>query len=151
MRLSVLFSPGVFPFFLFAVLAVSPAAGTLLGGERKNLSLEECRSFVERGEGILLDARGAKFYARGHIAGALSLPVNDFESGYQRLQSRLESHRSRRIVIYCSSVNCPDSDRLRGKLEKLGFKQVEVFKGGLAAWWKARLPMETGGVSEEPK
>jgi rhodanese-related sulfurtransferase len=145
MRLFVLLSPGRALLCGLAALSIFSLPVTGSAAETKILTLEECRAFVEGGGGILLDARGAKFYARGHIAGALSLPVNDFDAGYRRLQSRLEEDRDRRIVIYCSSVNCPDSDRLRGKLEKLGYRRVEVFKGGLAAWWKARLPMETGG------
>ena len=82
----------------------------------------------------MLDARGAKFFARGHIPGALSLPVNDFDAGYRRLQSRLEEDRDRRSGIYGSSLNCPDSGRLRDKLEKLGYRRVDVFKGG---FWSA--------------
>lgn len=134
--------------FLLFLLAALSVSSSLRGADKKVLSLEECRIFVEKGEGLLLDARGAKFYARGHISGALSLPVNDFEAGYRRLQSRLEADRNRRLVVYCSSVNCPDSERLRSKLEKMGFARVEVFKGGVAAWWKARLPMETGAAAE---
>lgn len=104
------------------------------------LTLEECRQFVESRQGMLLDARGAKFFAKSHIPGAINLPVNDFDKAYEAVRTKLRPDQ--RIVVYCSSLSCPDSGKLRDKLVKLGYTRVEVFKGGLAAWWKAGLPME---------
>jgi rhodanese-related sulfurtransferase len=108
------------------------------GGD--SMTLEEVQKFVDSREGVLLDARGAKFFAKSHIPGAISLPVNNFDKAYEGVEAKLKPDQ--RIVIYCSSVSCPDSGRLKDKLVKLGYSKVEVFKGGLAAWWKAGLPME---------
>jgi rhodanese-related sulfurtransferase len=110
-------------------------------GAEETLTLEECRQFVESKSGVLLDARGAKYFAKTHIPGAINLPVNDFARAYEAVREKLRPDQ--RIVIYCSSLRCPDSAKLKGKLEKLGYTRVEVFKGGLAAWWKAGLPTET--------
>lgn len=66
--------------------------------------------------------------------------MNDFDKAYEIVRPKLK--QDGRIVVYCSSLNCPDSGRLKDKLVKLGYTKVEVFKGGLAAWWKAGLPME---------
>jgi rhodanese-related sulfurtransferase len=130
--------PARFIFFGVLVSMVIALSGARAAGD--SLTLDEVRKFQESGGGVLLDARGAKFFAKSHIPGALSLPVNDFDKAYENIQAKLK--RDGQIVIYCSSVNCPDSGRLRDKLVKLGYTRVEIFKGGLAAWWKAGLPME---------
>lgn len=135
-RFSVPFRLAVFGVFLSAFLG-SPAAARAAGD---SMTIEEVRKFQESREGVLLDARGAKFFAKSHIPGAINLPLNDFDKTYERVKARLKPDQ--RIVVYCSSISCPDSGKLRDKLVKLGYAKVEVFKGGLAAWWKAGLPME---------
>ncbi len=124
-----------FGVFWSLVMGLSPARAA-----DDSLTLEEFRKFQETHDGVLLDARGAKFFAKSHIPGAISLPVNNFDKAYESVRTKLK--QDERIVIYCSSVNCPDSGRLKDKLVKLGYTKVEVFKGGLAAWWKAGLPMQ---------
>lgn len=128
-------SPRLFSWICLAILLAGPFARAA----DPILSAEQCRVFLQSGEGVLLDARGAKHFAKQHIPGALNLPVNDFDRGYAAVKASLRTDR--RIVVYCTSTNCPDAGRLRAKLEKLGHTRVEVFKGGLAAWWKAGLPL----------
>jgi rhodanese-related sulfurtransferase len=43
-------------------------------------------------------------------------------------------------VLYCSNQACPQSDMAAAKLRKLGFSDVRVYKGGVAAWKQAGLP-----------
>jgi predicted sulfurtransferase len=64
---------------------------------------------VESKRGLVLDARPEIFHRLGHVPGALSLPRDDFETGYAALKEKLEADRSQPIVIYCSSASCEDS------------------------------------------
>ena len=50
---------------------------------------------------ILLDARSAADFARGHIAGATNLPFNEFTDA--RLAEVLGPDRQRPIYIYCNN------------------------------------------------
>ena len=55
-----------------------------------------------RGEdAILLDARSAADFARGHIRGAINLPFNEFTDA--RLAEVLGPDRERPIYIYCNN------------------------------------------------
>jgi rhodanese-related sulfurtransferase len=128
------------PKFAASLLLVLLALCSAVRADEKTITLEECRQFVESKQGVLLDARGAKFFAKSHIPGAINLPLRDFDKVYETVNAKLRPDQ--RIVVYCSSLSCPDSGKLRDKLVKLGYKRVEVFKGGLAAWWKAGLPVE---------
>lgn len=133
--------------FVANLLVMGLCLACAQGSDEGTVSLEECRQFVESKAGVLLDARGAKYFARTHIPGAVNLPVNDFEKSYETVRDKLRPDQ--RIVIYCSSLSCPDSDKLKNKLVKLGYSRVGVFKGGLAAWWKAGLPVEKAGLPVE--
>lgn len=46
------------------------------------------------------------------------------------------------IVVYCASVTCTASIYAYHTLEKMGFKNVRRFAGGIADWEKAGLPLE---------
>jgi len=128
------------PWFFCLFFGLSLVFTSVARAADDSLTLEEVQQFAKSRDGVLLDARGAKFFAKSHIPGAVSLPVNDFDKAYEIVRAKLKPDQ--RIVVYCSSINCPDSGRLKDKLVKLGYSKVEVFKGGLAAWWKAGLPVE---------
>jgi rhodanese-related sulfurtransferase len=52
------------------------------------LTVEEVKASIHRGDPlILVDVRKESVYARGHIRGAICLPVTDFESHLDQLPS----------------------------------------------------------------
>jgi len=122
-------------------MAHDPSHGLLVSG--KNLTLKEFRDFVEKKQGITLDARPALFYQLAHVPGAYSLPREDFEASYGRLKSLLEKDKSQRLVVYCSGLSCEDSAIVRQTLLRLNFMNVAVFSGGWDEWTQAKLPQET--------
>jgi phage shock protein E len=50
---------------------------------------------------LVLDARSADAYARGHIAGAINLPFTDFTA--ESLAQAIGPDRNRPILIYCNN------------------------------------------------
>jgi len=50
---------------------------------------------------LVLDARSADAYARGHIAGAVNLPFTDFTA--ESLAQAIGPDRNRPILIYCNN------------------------------------------------
>lgn len=120
--------------------APAPAAATAFP---EKLSLEEFSSYVDAKTGLILDARPEIFHRLGHIPGALSLPRDEFETGYAALKEKLEANRSQPLVLYCASSSCEDSHLVKTSLTALGFTNIAIFEGGWSAWTSAGKPEET--------
>ncbi len=103
------------------------------------ISLEEMKKIVDEGTITVLDARYDRFYKRGHIPGALSVPYNT--TFLDSLTAGLKKEKA--VITYCFSPTCPQADRLADRLRKAGFKDVSVFKDGYKAWTGAQYPVET--------
>lgn len=52
-------------------------------------------------DALLLDARSKDAFARGHIAGAVNLPLTDFTA--ESLAAVIGANRGRPILIYCNN------------------------------------------------
>lgn len=106
-------------------------------------SLAEFRAYVDSKRGLVLDARSAADYARGHVPGALSLSVADFDTRYEQLKAALTPEQERVVIVYCGDMWCGLGDDLQQKLINRGFRHVGTFPDGWAAWRDAHLPVET--------
>ena len=78
----------------------------------------------------------------GHIRGAVSLPVTDFETLLPEKRRELPSP-DEEIVCYCSGYGCEESVELADKLKASGYRHVFVYLGGWPEWSEAQLPSET--------
>jgi len=91
---------------------------------------------------VVLDTRPVNEYAAGHIAGALSVPVED-------LQRRLRQFpRDQEYVAYCRGPYCVYADRAVEILRAHGRRARRLVEG-FPEWRAAGLPVETGGNREE--
>lgn len=88
---------------------------------------------------VLIDARGHESYEKEHIPGAISLPSDHIGGHLLR-----DLTKGRTYVTYCSGWKCEASTVAAKKLDKLGFKKVLEFKGGLEDWKSAGYPTEKG-------
>lgn len=77
------------------------------------VSAREVRSMMDRGDDFMLvDARDAEHYDRGHLRGAVSIPAEDkplLEIDVRRPKwllhpERLPADRDRRLVFYCGGT-----------------------------------------------
>ena len=86
---------------------------------------------------IVLDTRPANEYAAGHIAGAVSVPIDE-------LQRRLRSlPKSKQYVAYCRGPYCVYADRAVEILKAKGRKALRLLEG-FPDWKAAGFPIETG-------
>lgn len=85
---------------------------------------------------VILDSRSSFEYRRGHITGARHFP---FWLSYLRADD-LDLAKDQPIVVYCE--HGPRAVFAKGALEKHGFTQVQLLKGHMTGWKKARLPVE---------
>lgn len=73
---------------------------------------------MARQRGVLvLDARSAGAYQRGHIRGAVNLPLTDFTA--PRLAEVIGADTNRRILIYCNNNFAGDVEPVRTKMIRL--------------------------------
>lgn len=78
---------------------------------------------IERGEFLLLDARPKEEFLAGHVEGAWSVPVANWEAYLDKLP------REQRIVAYCRGPFCAFADELVKRLRTQGFQAHRVDLG----------------------
>jgi rhodanese-related sulfurtransferase len=99
------------------------------------LSPQMVRERIDAGRATLIDIREADEFARRHIHGARSLPLTQWDVGHLALDPALD-------VIF----TCRSGMRTAGACDQLAARVVGdayVLDGGIEAWRKAGLPLET--------
>jgi len=84
---------------------------------------------------VILDTRPATEYAAGHIAGAISVPVDDLQQRLRQLPKRKE------YVAYCRGPYCVYADRAVEILRSNGRRARRLLEG-FPEWRAAGLPVE---------
>jgi rhodanese-related sulfurtransferase/predicted transcriptional regulator len=119
------------------VAEVTVLAGEYLGdrADVEQLSAAELQERLERGNVVVLDVRPDAEFRSGHIAGALSAPLERLETVATELPKRRE------IVAYCRGPYCVYADDAVRLLRDRGFKarRLDV---GFPEWRRAGLPVE---------
>lgn len=93
---------------------------------------------------IWIDVRNRDDYKKGHIKGALGIPLSDLEYNLDKISQDKE------IVFYCEGTwddgKCDASLSAGRILIKNGFKpgKIKVFEDGYGAWEDAGYPVEKG-------
>jgi rhodanese-related sulfurtransferase len=103
---------------------------------------QEAQELWAGGSGFFLDAREPPDYAAGHIAGALSLPIEEFNDRFASVEQMLS--RDATIITYCDGLDCELSERLTVRLRELGYHNVRHLVNGWSAWRTAGLATHTG-------
>jgi len=113
-------------------------------GDRSNpepVSMEELLNRAGNGEVVVLDARPSGEFAAGHIAGAVSVPVEKLQRRLRKLPKRKE------YVAYCRGPYCIYADRAVELLRANG-RRARRLLNGFPEWKAAGLPVETAAEEE---
>jgi rhodanese-related sulfurtransferase len=106
----------------------------------KTIGREELKAKLERDDDfVLVEVLGPEDYARGHIPGAINIPLERIAHEAKR---RLSLEKE--IVVYCASSTCKASEVAAKKLKQIGFTNVSVYVGGKRDWVEAGGPLVTG-------
>jgi predicted sulfurtransferase len=62
------------------------------------VTVKEAKSALEDGKAIIVDVRSAESYAAGHMAGAISIPLANFENNIEDLTL----NKDQWIITYCT-------------------------------------------------
>ncbi|MBI4263844.1 MAG: metalloregulator ArsR/SmtB family transcription factor [Acidobacteria bacterium] len=109
-------------------------------GERASIEPVRMEQLLERAraaEVVILDTRPVSEYAAGHIAGAISVPVDDLQQRLRQLP------RNKEYVAYCRGPYCVYADRAVEILRGKGRRARRLLEG-FPEWKAAGLPVETG-------
>jgi rhodanese-related sulfurtransferase/predicted transcriptional regulator len=107
------------------------------------VSMKEMLARAASSKVVILDARPENEYAAGHIAGAISVPI-------ETLRRRLKDlPKSKEYVAYCRGPYCIYADRAVELLRASG-RRARRLEGGFPEWKTAGLPVaeESEGVSK---
>jgi rhodanese-related sulfurtransferase/DNA-binding transcriptional ArsR family regulator len=107
-------------------------------GDRSEAEAVEMNELLKRARSkrvVVLDTRPSSEYAAGHIAGAISVPVDD-------LQRRLRHFpKGKEYVAYCRGPYCVYADRAVEILRSNG-RNARRLREGFPEWRAAGLPVE---------
>jgi rhodanese-related sulfurtransferase len=82
---------------------------------------------------LLIDARPAAAYERGHIPGALLLGASSGDGGMVAVARAWQP--GTRLVVYCDGPRCDAAQSAARRLRReLGIEDVAMLKGGWSAW-----------------
>lgn len=109
--------------------------------EASNITLRDAYKIHQNGSALFLDAREPEAFQRGHIAGAVNLPSDDFMDSLSYLENLSPDTL---IISYCDGSECNASIELAANLDLMGFTQVRFFFGGWEEWTGAGYPVEGG-------
>jgi rhodanese-related sulfurtransferase/DNA-binding transcriptional ArsR family regulator len=87
------------------------------------------------GDTVVLDVRPSPEYNAGHIAGAISLPIDELPSRLQDLPPDAD------VVAYCRGPYCVYADEAVRILRRRGHRAARL-EDGYPEWARAELPVE---------
>lgn len=102
------------------------------------LSPTEATMLINRQEPIIVDVRDNTNFAKGHIKGAINIPIVDLPQG----NGRLDNHKEKDILIICNQGM--QAGQAAKTLRKQGFTKLHILKGGMQAWNTENLPTAKG-------
>jgi rhodanese-related sulfurtransferase len=109
--------------------------GSKLAGVEQADTLKATRLYND--DALILDVREDKEYAAGHIPKAKHIPLGQLPTRIQEL----DKFKNKPVLVTCRSGH--RSARACGMLKKAGFETVYNQAGGIIAWERANLPVET--------
>jgi len=95
---------------------------------------------IKAGTVVLIDVRPSEEFDQGHIAGAVSVPLDEIKTWAR------EAPRRKEVVAYCRGPYCVYAIQAVAELQKRGLRAVRA-ADGVAEWGAAGLPLETGRAS----
>jgi rhodanese-related sulfurtransferase len=117
------------PMALLFALAFSNLALAAGGTHAPEISLTDLKKLVDTKGATIIDANSAESFDTGHIPTAVSFAKNE-----KNFASILPSDKKALLVAYCGGPMCTAWQEAAKEAQKLGYKNIKHFKGGLKGW-----------------
>ncbi len=102
------------------------------------ISMEHAYELVQRKQAVIVDTRDPEAYAHSHIAGAINLPLSQFDNYYPDFASQVE--KSQTIILYCSA-GCGIKEKVATRLQQHGYQDINAIAAGPKEWAAAGYPV----------
>ena len=124
------------------------AQGVITANEKNDVVLNDleigdvslAKKLFDSQKFIFVDARSRGDYDEGHIKGAVSLPVGQFDEKIEAFLERYPPEKA--IITYCSGRTCEDSHKLAQLFLAFGYTEINVFIDGYPGWETEGYPIE---------
>lgn len=115
-------------------IAAAVAVGAA-GAEPETVAPSELAALVSAENGpLLLDVRTPEEFARGHVPGALLIPVQELPD----MLHQIEAYKERGVVAYCERGG--RAERALDILEAAGFENLALLEGSMQRWRSEMAP-----------
>jgi len=101
----------------------------------QSVTIDELIEKLESGKITILDVRPESEYRHGHIANAVSMPIEELSKRLRELPKRTE------IIAYCRGPFCVYADEAVALLTEAGYKATRLAEG-FPDWKQLDLPVE---------
>lgn len=101
----------------------------------KTVTAQQATMLVNRQDGVIVDIRDRKDFEKGHVVGAINIPLAKL---HERI-TELEKYKERPLIVVCGMGH--SSGEAVKALEAKGFTQVSKMTGGMAEWHSQSLPV----------
>lgn len=99
----------------------------------KTLTYDELKQMTDRNENFfLINVLPESEFKKTRIPNSLNIPFD--QPDFIGQVERAAGGKSGRIVVHCSSFDCPKSHNAAVKLEDAGFTDVSAYEGGTKEW-----------------
>lgn len=137
-------------YYLVTGVDLTPDESAVLNAEDKpdipRITTDELKSLIDSGESFLLiDVRTQDEYIKGHISGAVNIPLADIDKQI----GKLSLAKDREIVTVCDNEGCNRSDQATSKLIGLGFTDVRSYSAGIHEWELSGNQLVTTTLNED--
>ncbi len=102
----------------------------------KALSANLVTQKINRQDGVVVDIRSVAEFNKGHIAGAVNLPLEKIQKNEL---GALEKSKNKPIIVVCNAGM--SAQGAANTLFKAGFADVCLLQGGMNTWLGANLPV----------
>ena len=104
----------------------------------RRISREELRDKLILGEEVVLvEALPEKYWQESHLPGALQMDYTEVTDKAHMLLP----DKATKVVVYCASTECQNSNKAARTLEDLGYTDVHEYAEGKQHWLEAELPI----------
>lgn len=104
--------------------------------------LPDVREIIASKSMLPVDGRSEADYESGHLPGAYSLSVADFDKRFPEFSARYPKEGA--YFVYCGSGQCGLSRQLASLLLKKGYHQLKLYSAGYNDWFLSGNPIEKG-------
>jgi rhodanese-related sulfurtransferase len=112
----------------------------VFSGEFEIKDVRTAKQIYDSDKAVFVDARSLENFENGHIKGAESLPLSQFDNLIEAFRKKYPTDTF--IVTYCSGKTCDDSHRLEQLLFDHGYVNVSIFIDGYQGWKAEGFPIE---------